>query len=57
MSESTPPKRAVKDEGTTDDTPAPDEGAGGLGYTARPTDQEPEGDTSPGGGSGDATSK
>lgn len=34
-----------------------DEGADGLGYTARPTDHEPEGDKAPAGGGGDATRK
>ncbi len=34
-----------------------DEGADGLGYTARPTDHEPEGDNAPAGGGGDATRK
>jgi hypothetical protein len=36
--------------------PAPheDEGADGLGYTARPTDHEPEGHRAPAGGGDDA---
>ena len=34
-----------------------DEGADGLGYTARPTDHEPEGDKAPAGGGRDATRK
>lgn len=58
MSESTERKRATEAETEPDDTtPSPDEGADGLGYTARPTEHEPEGDKSPGGGSGDATRK
>jgi hypothetical protein len=36
---------------------ADDEGADGLGYTARPTDHEPEGDKAPAGGGRDATRK
>jgi hypothetical protein len=34
-----------------------DEGADGLGYTARPTDHEAEGEKAPAGGGGDATRK
>ncbi len=34
-----------------------DEGADGLGYTARPTEHEPEGDKAPAGGGDDATRK
>ena len=55
--ESKPPERPKKGATTADERPAPDEGAEGLGYTARPTEHESEGGTSPGGGSGDATGK
>lgn len=34
-----------------------DEGRDGLGYTARPTDHEPEGERAPAGGGDDATRK
>lgn len=40
-----------------DDTAQEDEGRDGLGYTARPTHHEPEGDNAPAGGGGDATRK
>ena len=58
MSTSTPSEKRPKTSASdVEERPAPDEGADGLGYTARPTDHEPEGEKSPGGGRDDAEGK
>ncbi len=58
MSTSSPPeKHPKKSASEAEERPAPDEGADGLGYTARPTEHEPEGEKSPGKRSGHAEGK
>jgi len=58
MSTSTPSGKSPKKSASeAEEHPAPDEGADGLGYTARPTEHEPEGEKSPGGGRDDAEGK
>lgn len=55
--QTTRPARPRPDATPPGDDQHVDEGADGLGYTARPTDQEPEGEKAPAGGGDDATRK
>ncbi len=58
MSDKQTPSPATRPEDTPPEGgPHVDEGADGLGYTARPTDHEPEGEKAPAGGGRDATRK
>lgn len=57
MSEDTKRDRDDAPPGPPGDVEQADEGRDGLGYTARPTDHEPEGERAPAGGGDDATRK
>ena len=57
MGDEKPPRTTTAKDGVPEQTIHDDEGADGLGYTARPTDHEPEGEKAPAKGGRHATGK